>query len=384
MRSWKTTMRWALPAGAIAAALALAAPAMAVKPAVLMGGPSEGQTVASHDPSFSFTSTGTETFECAIDGGALTGCGGNTAPNATVSKQFFGLADGAHTFQVDAVGQLEPPIVVHFSIDTTGPATRLIGSPPKITTSASATFAFTAEPGTQFACQLDTALPQACASPFVLNGIADGTHTMRVFGKDPLFNQGPAVDVSWSVDTTPPARPSLLHGPRPALKRHSVTFDMAPTEAGAHFECSLNRERFKPCTTVAGYLRLPNGGHVFRVRAVDALGNASLTLQRPFFIDSIAPGRPAVVTPSVADSRFRVQWRSIDVGAGIDHYLVRFRTLDPTAVGVSHYRILERSTPLRSLTFNGLPGTTYCFQVTASDRAGNASSPSDEACTTVH
>jgi hypothetical protein len=383
VRGLKLTRRWAVPAGALAGALALAAPALAVKPAVLLGGPGEGQTIASHDPSFQFSSTGTESFECTMDGSGPIDCGANTVVDAPVSKQFFGLGDGAHTFTVDAVGQVEPPIVVHFSVDTTGPNTTILSGPPKTTASASAIFAFASEAGTQFSCQLDSAQPQTCASPFGFNGLSDGAHTMRVFGKDALFNQGAAATFSWAVDTTPPARPAILRGPRPAIKRHSVTFDLAPTEAGARFECSLNRERFKPCTTVVGYVRLPNGGHVFRVRSVDQIGNASLTLQRPFFVDALPPGKPVVVTPRTAGRDFQVKWRSIDVGSGIDHYLVRFRVRSATTEGIARFRILERSTPLRSLTFTGQRGRTYCFQVTASDLAGNPSSPSPEACTTV-
>lgn len=52
------------------------------------------------------------------------------------------------------------------------------------------------------------------------------------------------------------------------------TFASSGGAAGVHFECRLDRKPYRRCTSPKVYANLRAGSHVFRVRAVDSLGQA--------------------------------------------------------------------------------------------------------------
>jgi hypothetical protein len=58
---------------------------------------------------------------------------------------------------------------------------------------------------------------------------------------------------------------------RTGKRKVKVTFDFSSTLAGATFECKLDRGRFTPCTSPAGY-RVKPGRHSFSVISVGAAG----------------------------------------------------------------------------------------------------------------
>ncbi len=69
---------------------------------------------------------------------------------------------------------------------------------------------------------------------------------------------------------------------RTAKRRTKVTFRFSSTERGSHFECKLDRQRFKRCHSPKNY-RVKAGRHVFRVRAIDAAGNRDATPAKRVF-----------------------------------------------------------------------------------------------------
>lgn len=60
-------------------------------------------------------------------------------------------------------------------------------------------------------------------------------------------------------------------------KARAVGFAFVSNEAGGTFRCKIDRRREVPCTSPKGYTRLAYGSHTFKVRAVDAAGNADQT-----------------------------------------------------------------------------------------------------------
>lgn len=158
--------------------------------------------------SFSFSSNKGGSTECKLDGGAFAGC---TSPTL-----YNGLPDGSHTFAVRAtsLGNTGPATTYIWTIDTVAPQTAIASTPPGTSSSASATFTFTSsEPGSTFACSLDTAGFTPCTSPQAYSGLGDGAHTFRVEAVDPAGNadSSPAT-YSWqivgvgpeTIDHTPP------------------------------------------------------------------------------------------------------------------------------------------------------------------------------------
>jgi hypothetical protein len=61
------------------------------------------------------------------------------------------------------------------------------------------------------------------------------------------------------------------------LKARAASFAFVSSEAGATFRCKLDRHREVACSSPKAYRRLGYGKHTFKVRAVDAAGNADRT-----------------------------------------------------------------------------------------------------------
>jgi len=149
------------------------------------------------------------TFQCQLDGGGYSAC---TSP-----QSYTGLADGSHTFRVEATdgaGNTDPtPAAVTWTVDTTPPTTTITSGPPSLTNATSATFGFGSTESSTFQCQLDGGGFSACTSPAAFSGLAPGTHTFQVEATDAAGNTDPSPpSVTWTVDTTPPGAPGSLTG----------------------------------------------------------------------------------------------------------------------------------------------------------------------------
>ena len=86
--------------------------------------------------------------------------------------------------------------------------------------------------------------------------------------------------------------------PRSLPRRHNLASPLRPT---ATFECRLDAGAWTACSSPKGYSALPDGGHVFSVRATDPAGNTDPTPPtRGFSVDTSAPngsGGPASTNP---------------------------------------------------------------------------------------
>jgi hypothetical protein len=106
--------------------------------------------------------------------------------------------------------------------------------------------------------------------------LADGPHTFRVRAIDAVGNvdSSPAT-AAFSVDTQPPDT-AIDSGPIGTTSSRDVKLSFSGVGA-ERFQCSLDGTSFHPCVSPVKYSRLPDGEHVFRVRAVDAAGNQDPT-----------------------------------------------------------------------------------------------------------
>ncbi|MCE9576359.1 MAG: cell envelope biogenesis protein OmpA, partial [Deltaproteobacteria bacterium] len=167
-------------------------------------------TIATHPvnpsafPNAAFTYASSEagsTFECKLDNAAFVSC-------ASTGQNYTSLADGMHVFAVraiDAAGNVAAtPATFTWTIDTVAPVATITATPSNPSTSASATFAYTAnEAGATFECRLDSAATFT-ACPASYSGLADGSHTFRVRAIDLAGNTGAAATFTWTIDTVAP------------------------------------------------------------------------------------------------------------------------------------------------------------------------------------
>ena len=257
----------------------------------ITGGPAEGSTTDDDTPTFEFTSTDAgSTFQCSVDGGAFAPC---TSPFTTPS-----LADGAHTFEVqatDPAGNVDPtPASRNFSVDVV-PDTQITCGPAEGSTTGDSTptFEFTStENDSTFECSIDGGAFADCTSPFTTDPLSEGSHTFAVRAVDPQDRPDatPATR-TFSVDLTG-AETSIDSGPADGSTTadNTPTFEFSSPELDATFECSVDGGAFSSCTSPETTGSLSDGPHTFSVRAVDIYGNPDATpASRSFTVDTTGP-----------------------------------------------------------------------------------------------
>jgi Bacterial Ig domain/Bacterial Ig-like domain/Right handed beta helix region len=236
-------------------------------------GPSNPTTSTS--ASFAFTSSEpASTFQCKLDAGAYAAC---TSP-----KSYSGLSTGPHTFSVratDPAGNTDAsPATFTWTInppaDTTPPDTTITSGPSGPTNDATPTFAFSSsEPGSTFACRVDSNAYAACTSAWTTPAMSDGGHTVSVRATDAAGNTdaSPATR-SFTVDTVAPQTTITSSPPAVSL---SGTGDVAFTvnESGATSQCRLDGGAWAACTSPYHVSGLGIGSHTVDVRSTDAAGN---------------------------------------------------------------------------------------------------------------
>ena len=253
--------------------------------------------------SFAFSGTdaggsGVASFECRRDGASFAPC---TSPQA-----YAALADGAHSFEVraiDAAGNVDQtPASFSWSIDTAAPTTNIDSSPPALSGSPSANFAFSGSDAggsgvASFECRRDGASFAPCTSPQAYAALADGAHTFEVRAIDTAGNadQSPAT-FTWTIDTAAPN--TTIDSSPPALSNAaSANFAFSGSDAGgsgvASFECRIDSTQaadWGSCSSPKSYSNLSDGAHTFEVRAIDQAGNVDQTpASFSWSIDTAAP-----------------------------------------------------------------------------------------------
>ncbi|HYT11040.1 MAG TPA: DNRLRE domain-containing protein, partial [Mycobacteriales bacterium] len=299
--------------------------------------------------SFAFSSSEIgSTFECSLDGAAFAAC---ASP-----KQYAGLADGSHTFQVravDAVGNVDAsPASRSWAIDTVPPATVIDSGPPAASNTDSASFSFSSdEQSVTFRCSLDGSAFASCTSPVQYAGLTDGSHTFQVRATDAAGNTDPQPPSStWTVDTVAPDT-TIDSGPQGASTSDSASFDFSSNEAGATFECSLDGSAFAGCTSPAQYSGLADGSHAFQVRASDAAGNVDATpAERSWTVDTtVTDTTPPTVTLTAPAADVQTVGGQVTISAdaaddvAIDHVVFLVNGTAVAVDGTSPYSVAWNS-----------------------------------------
>ncbi len=234
----------------------------------------------SRDASFTFESSEPGDFACSLDGAAFAAC---SSP-----QEHSGLADGEHTFEVQATddaGNVSDPASHTWTIDATSPLTTITAAPPASSDSPDASFSFTANEPATFECALDGGAFGACSSPDEHTGLADGEHTFEVRATDDAGNlEEPPASHTWTVDTVAPVVTITAAPPDPSDSR-DASFSFAADEP-ATFTCSLDGAAFTSCTSPRSHSDLSQGTHTFQVRATDQAGNVSAPAEHTWVVDT--------------------------------------------------------------------------------------------------
>jgi DNA-directed RNA polymerase specialized sigma24 family protein len=208
-------------------------------------------------------------LECSLDRAQFERC---ASP-----KTYTGLARGRHSFRVRAVDGADntdpTPARREWQVDTKAPATTLTESPDDFS-HVDAVFEFaSSEAHSSFECKLDERQYASCSSPKTYRGLEDGAHRFRVRATDRAGNQEPSpASRNWTIDTRPPET-TIDSGPNGISHKDTATFAVS-SEAGATFECRLDKHAWGSCGEVSG---LTDGKHVMRARARDRAGNVDPT-----------------------------------------------------------------------------------------------------------
>ncbi|MFN2606532.1 MAG: hypothetical protein ABR511_01355 [Acidimicrobiales bacterium] len=303
-------------------------------------------TVTSTSATFAYQDTAPSvSFICALDGGSFTACGTGT-PTTTASVTYTGLAQGAHTFQVEARAKgssTSSPASRSWSVDTSAPTVTMTfptsnGSYNGAGWNAGCTTAglcgTAADPngvtGVQVAILQQSTSRYWNGSGFAsaaidyrtatgttawsyslpFSALADGSYTVSRTATDSLGNATPlnqAAVSSFRIDTLAPPVPAITNQPTNPTSNTSAEFHFNDSEAGVSFRCQLDSGAFAPCTDGVIYNNVAVGDHCFAVVAVDPAGNLStaasycwtVVLQGNFPIkgDLTSPMAPGVTQP---------------------------------------------------------------------------------------
>jgi uncharacterized repeat protein (TIGR01451 family) len=319
-------------------------------------------------------------YECSLDGVAFAACS-NPAT-------FTGLVDGLHVLlvrAVDAAGNADPsPAFATWTVDTVAPdAPRFLEPLTGATTGAFPRFGGVAEPGSTVTV-LDggttvcTAVAAAdgtwsCTSTTAFSG---GMHSVTATATDAAGNTSqPSPPRAFTVDTSTPDT-FIVSGPSGLVASADADFVFGSDRANATYECSLDGAAFSACTASTSFSNLADGDHRLDVRAVSGGLTDPSPATRLWTVDTTAPAAPTLTSPADGSttsatpvfagtaepgSLVRVSVGSVEVCSARADATGAFSCAAPTAF---------------------LPGS-YAATATATDEAGNTSSPSPDVTFTV-
>ena len=165
----------------------------------------------------------------------------------------------------------------------------------------------------------------------------------------------------WSeADTTPPDT-TITGGPTGLTTDPNPQFSFEASEIHSTFECALDAGSYGSCTSPKPYEGLPDGSHVFKVRATDESGNQDKSpAERSFTVDRFPETTITSPTPSyTSHENWPVTFSSSDAGStfkcGLDS------PGGPTKTCTSPYTLPEH-----------LASGWHTFEVKATDPAGSA------------
>ena len=99
--------------------------------------------------------------------------------------------------------------------------------------------------------------------------MSEGEHTFSVQAEDGAKNkESSPKSYTWTIDTSI-LETTITKKPAKLTTETSATFEFVCNKAPCTFECKLDDEAWKPCSSGVSYISLSEGEHAFEVRATD-------------------------------------------------------------------------------------------------------------------
>ncbi len=210
-------------------------------------------------------------FECSVDNAPFAPC--------QSKKIVENLKDGAHIFLSRATDKAlnteAKPQKFTWTIDTVAPETTIVEKPILLTNDRNALFRISQNENGGFECRIDNAAWVKCNEKHSFTNLSEGTHLFEARAKDMAgnFDVTPA-NYSWSIDLTAP-KTEIIQAPSLVSIDVNAKFEIKSNEAKSNFMCSLDAKSWQECASIVEYKDLPEGKHLFQVKAIDASGNES-------------------------------------------------------------------------------------------------------------
>jgi hypothetical protein len=351
-------------------------------------------------PSFSFTSSEAgSSFECALDGGALSSC-----PNP---KSYFSLADGSHTFtarEIDLAGNTDAtPASYTWAIDTSAPVVTL-SSPADGSATSNVTPAISglADTGPADSSTVAVALYQGTTATepafqtwssvpvdqgtgswsVVASSLTEGTYTVRATQSDSLEQSGSDTH-TFRVDLSAPA--VTLTSPSHGLITRNSTLTFAGTggtDAGDDPQVTIlisqgttNITTVPDVPVVSGSWSwsptepLDDGTYTVHAEQSDDAGETGASNVNSFTVDTVLPSALSGTTVVNGYGFVSLRWTRGADWQPEDALVIR-RRVAGSADSVRRYR--GTGTSFKDGRVKN--GVSYVYELFAVDRAGNRSS----------
>ena len=311
-----------------------------------------------------------------------------------------GSADKVHTVAfsgTDKAGNVSSPVSFSFTLDTIAPTVTITSPASGLPTNSNPTIAGTVTDASSGVASLqarvDGGAAQAVAlvngsfqfaTQLTLDGSADKVHTVAFTATDKAGNVSSPVNFSFTLDTIAPT--VTITSPASGLTTNSnPTIAGALTDAGsgvASLQAAVDGGAAQAVALVNGTFLFStqlalNGTtdsrHTVTFEAIDKAGNASSPVAYSFTLDTRAPA-VTITSPTTAlttNSNVTIAGTATDNGSGVARSRRRW-----TAAWrkLSRWPTAASSSP-RRLTLQGSADKTHTVAFTATDKAGNVSSP---------
>ena len=342
------------------------------------------------------------TVRVYVDGSTTPACTATTDASGNWSCDLApALTEGAHSITATAtvVGVVSlPSAPVGFVIDVTAPAAPTVTAPAaNATVGAHPTISGSAEAGSTVSVYVDGGSTPVCTATANAAGtwvcapstaLTDGAHTLVARATDAAGNMSPdSSPVAFTVDGSLPVSSPVITAPI----ADSFINDATPTVQGtaapfATVNVYADGNTTTPvCTTTAAAdgaftctlpTALGEGEHTLTATATDGNGTSAPSNGVDFTVDTVAPNAPVVSSPTAGESVSRTPTISGTAEAG--------STVDVRIDGQLVCSVIADMTGAWSCTqMQPLPAGNHVVTATATDAAGNRSTPSADLSFTV-